>query len=102
MKKYGKVLILFSALTLFAVANSRAQIVVRARLGRPHTVMVVRPVRPIPGHVWVSEEWVPAGATYVYREGYWAAPPRPRAIWVPGNWRRHYSGYVWIAGHWRY
>ena len=48
------------------------QIVVRARLGRPHAVVVARPSRPTPRHVWVSEEWVPSGGTYVYKEGYWA------------------------------
>ena len=101
MKKYGRVLMLFTALTLFAAASSQAQIIVRARLGRPRTAVVVRPVRPTPRHVWVAEEWVPSGGTYVYKEGYWAEPPRARAVWVAGRWRHHHHGYVWVGGYWR-
>lgn len=92
---------LASAISLFAVVSSDAQIVVRARLHRPGTVVVARPLRPSPRHVWVSEEWVPRGGTYVYREGYWAERPRPRAVWVSGRWHHRPGGYVWIAGHWR-
>jgi hypothetical protein len=101
MKKYGKILMLASAITLFAAASSNAQIIVRARLGRPRTAVIVRPPRPTPHHVWVAEEWTPAGGTYVYKAGYWAEPPRPRAIWVEGKWRHRPGGYVWIPGHWR-
>ena len=100
MKKYGKILMLASAISLFAVASSEAQIVVRARLGRPHTVVVRRPVRPTPRHVWVSEEWTPSGGTYVYKAGYWAERPHPNAYWVAGRWRHSHRGYIWIPGHW--
>ncbi len=102
MKKYGRVLMLFSAISLFAVANSKAQeIVVRARMERPRTVVVRRPYRPSPRHVWVAEEWTPSGGTYVYKPGYWVEPPRPGAVWVAGRWRHHHGGYVWVAGRWR-
>ncbi|MDB4920878.1 hypothetical protein [Mucilaginibacter sp.] len=101
MKKYGRVLMLASAISLFAVASSSAQVIVRARLGRPRTAVVVRPARPTPRHVWVSEEWAPSGRTYVYRQGYWAQPPRPRAVWVEGRWRHSHRGYVWVNGYWR-
>lgn len=101
MKKYGKILMLASAISLFAVASSSAQVIVRARLGRPATAVVVRPVRPAPRYVWVSEEWVPSGRSYVYHPGYWVEPPRPRAIWVAGRWRHHHHGYVWVGGYWR-
>ena len=45
---------LLSVVSLFAVSNSNAQIIIHARLGRPGPV-VVRPMRPSPHHVWVSE-----------------------------------------------
>src|SRR3569833_307191 len=102
MKKYGKILMLASAISLFAIASSEAQIVVRARLGRPHTVVVRRPERPTPRHEWVSEEWTPRGGTYVYKEGYWAEPPRPGAGWVAGRWRHHHLGFIWVGGYLRY
>ncbi len=100
MKKTIKFLVLLSAVGLFAISNSKAQeIVVRERLHRSGVVFV-RPVRPSPRHVWVAEEWVPGGATYVHHEGYWAVPAHPGAIWITGHWRHRRGGYVWIPGHW--
>ena len=102
MKKITKVLMLLSVATFFAVSNSNAQeIIVRARLNRPGNVVVERPMRPSPRHVWVAEEWTPGGGTYAYHAGYWALPPHPRAIWIAGHWRNRPGGYVWIPGHWR-
>ncbi|WP_428328791.1 hypothetical protein [Mucilaginibacter sp.] len=101
MKKYTRFLMLFTVMSLFAVASSHAQIVVRARLVRPGTVVVARPMRPSPRHVWVAEEWTPGGGTYAYRAGYWAVPPRPHAIWIAGRWRHTHRGYIWIPGRWR-
>lgn len=94
---------LLVAATLTAAANvSEAQIVVRARLGRPvNRVVVRRPPAPSPAHVWVEEDWRPSGRTYAWHGGYWAAPPRPHAVWVPGHWDRRRHGYVWVQGYWR-
>jgi hypothetical protein len=101
MKKIIRVLMLLTAVTVFAVTNSNAQVVVRVRPERPGAVVVRRPFRPSPRHVWVAEEWTPAGGTYVYHGGYWAVPPRPGAIWVTGRWRHSHRGYVWVGGYWR-
>jgi hypothetical protein len=88
-------------MSLFAAANSHAQeIVVRARLNRPGRVVVRRPFRPSPRHVWVSEEWAPGGGNYVYHEGHWALPPHPGVVWIGGHWIHRPGGYVWITGHW--
>ena len=100
MKKLKKTLFLLTALLLFAVAYSDAQIVVKARLFH-HGAVVVRSAPPSPRHVWVENEWVPSGNTYVERPGYWAVPPSPGGVWVAGRWAHRRGGYVWIAGHWR-
>ena len=99
MKKIVKILMLLSVVSLFTVSGSQAQIVIRARLGRPGPV-VVRPMRPSPHHVWVSEEWVPNGGTYVYHQGYWVVPAHPGAVWIAGHWRHRRDGYFWVPGHW--
>src|ERR1700722_6994315 len=65
------------------------------------TAVVVRPAQPSPHHVLVAEEWTPRGNGYVYAGGYWAAPPHPGWIWVPGHWKHHENGEYWVAGHWR-
>jgi hypothetical protein len=98
MKKITRILMLFLAVSLFAASKNYAQIVVRARLSAH--AHIVRPVRPSPRHVWVSEEWVPSGGTYIHRAGYWALPPHRGAIWIAGHWRRHHRGWIWISGYW--
>jgi len=99
MKKISRILILLSAISVFAVTNSDAQdVVVRVR---PHHVFVARPHRPSRHHVWVAEEWRPEGGTYVHRPGYWVVPEHRGAIWIAGHWRHSHHGWIWIPGHWR-
>lgn len=94
--------LLIAAITTASVSVSQAQIVVRARLGRPvRRVVVRRPPPPSPHHVWVDEDWTPRGRTYVWHGGYWAAPPRPGAVWVAGHWARRGRGWIWVQGFWR-
>lgn len=100
MKTVWKSLIAAVALTA-AVNVSQAQIVVRARLGRPARVVVNRPPAPSPRAVWVDEEWAPRGRSYAWRGGYWATPTRAHARWVAGHWANRPRGYVWVPGRWR-
>ncbi len=101
MKKITRVFALLIVATFFAAAQSKAQeIIVRERPIHRGPV-IVRPVAPSPRHVWVAEEWTPAGSAYTYRAGYWALPPRPRAVWIAGHWGHRPGGYAWIPGHWR-
>jgi len=100
MKRIAKVLIIMLVMS-FAASQSYAQIVVRVRPARPTRVVVRRPPPPSPRHVWVEEEWVPNGNAYVYHGGYWAAPPRPGAVYVRGSWRHTHHGWAWRTGRWR-
>ncbi len=86
---------------LFASADTFAQILVRVRPARPRTVVVRRPPAPSPRAVWVEEDWAPSGNRYVWHGSYWAAPPRPRAVFISGHWRYNRRGSVWVPGHWR-
>jgi len=99
MKTIKKFLFLCLAMSFFAVANSQAQIVVRVRPVGPR-VIVARPMRPSPRHVWVAPEYTTVNGAYVYQPGYWAVPPHPRAVWIAGRWRHSRRGYIWIAGRW--
>ena len=87
--------------SLFTIASSDAQIVVRFRPHRPGPAVIVRGPRPSPRHVWVAEEWTPNGRGYVYQPGHWVEGPRPGAIWIAGHWSNRRGGSVWIPGHWR-
>jgi hypothetical protein len=85
----------------FAFITVDAQhIYVSVRPARP-TIIVNRPVAPSRAHVWVDEEWVPQGNSYAWHGGYWAAPPRPGAIYIKGHWSSSRRGHVWISGRWR-
>jgi hypothetical protein len=99
MNILSKGLLAFSIFGLTATAAD-AQIYVNIRPPRPRAV-VVRPVAPSPRHVWVEEDWAPAGRGYRWRGGYWSAPPRQAAVWVPGHWRHTRRGDMWIPGRWR-
>jgi hypothetical protein len=105
MKTISKVFFVLTAVSLFAVSDINAQvragIYVGVRPARPREVVVVRPPRPSRAHVWVAEEWTPAGNSYAYHAGYWAVAPHPGAVWIAGHWRHEWHrGYVWIPGHW--
>ncbi len=92
---------LSGALLLAALMSSCAGTVeVREKPVRPNAV-VVRPPQPSPRHIWIEEDWRPSGRTYVYRGGYWAAPPRASAVWVPGHWQNTRRGFKWVPGHWK-
>ena len=101
MSKFGKKAMLLLLLIGLSTAELSAQIVVRVRPPRPRVVVTARPPAPSPRHVWIDEDWEPAGAEYRWHGGYWAEPPRPHARWVAGSWKHSPHGYVWVAGRWR-
>lgn len=100
MKNVFKMGLLALSFTIAGLAANAQRIYVHVRPARPVAV-VHRPVAPSRGHVWVDEEWVPQGNRYVWHGGYWAAPPRPHAVYVRGHWTRTSRGHVWVAGYWR-
>lgn len=100
MIKLAKTLTLLVLLSIAGTA-SYAQFVVRVRPSRPARVITRRPPPPSPRHVWVEEDWVPQGNTYVWHGGYYAAPPRNGSRYAQGHWRNTRRGSVWVPGHWR-
>lgn len=97
-----KMLFKISLLFVIMVAGSvttKAQIFVKIR---PVAPVVRMTIAPSPRHVWVSGEYVWRGDDYMYKEGYWAVPPRPGFRWIPGHWQEtRRRGWRWIPGHWR-
>lgn len=100
MKNLCKAGILACIFSLACMAADAQGIYVRIRPSRP-AVVAHRPPAPSRAHVWVNEEWVPQGGKYAWKGGYWAAPPRARAVYVQGHWQRTRRGNVWISGRWR-
>ena len=97
MKKFVKGLMLASAVTLFAVATTNAQIVVRVRPVY-HGPVVVRGEAPSPRHVWVEDEWAVRRGRYVRVAGHWEE--HPGGVWIAGHWDRRPGGWVWVEGRW--
>jgi hypothetical protein len=98
MKKF----LLLAVCALFMTAGiAAAQVVVR--VGPPPPRHEVIPARPYghPDWVWRGgyQRW--DGRHYVWAPGYYVAPPRHGARWVPGHWRSTPHGYVWVEGFWR-
>lgn len=100
MKKILKAGILAAVLSMVLGTVQAQRIYVKVRPTRP-AIVVNRPVAPAAGNIWIDEEWVPQGKTYVWHGGYWAAPPRPRAVYVPGHWVHGKRGHIWVRGYWR-
>ncbi len=44
--------------------------------------------------------WNPQARSYVWIDGKYASPPRPRAAWMPGRWMQRTEGWVWEDGRW--
>jgi hypothetical protein len=104
MKKITKILVLVAMVSLFAVSKSKAQISVQLQLTRPpqyENNERLRPNRPSPNHVWISEEWVPNGnGGYNYQPGHWVQLPKEQ--WIQGHWvPAQGGGYTWLPGFWQ-
>jgi hypothetical protein len=78
---------------------SAGEVVVRVR--PPRAVVEHRIVAPSRAHVWVSGYHRWDGRAYVWTPGYWALPPRPRAVWVAPRWNHRNHGWVFVEGRWR-
>jgi hypothetical protein len=83
--------------------NASAQVFVGFQFGAPPPRPVyVRPMMPAPGYVWCEGGYGWRGQRWAYSPGYWAQPPRPRAVWVPAYWKPHkHKGYRYHPGYWR-
>ncbi len=99
MKKRSKFLILLLAVLLFVIADSKAQIYVSKI---PVAPKYKQPKRLTENHVWVPDDWLPAGNRYEYVQGHWRIRPTETAVWVDGYWRKEAKGYVRVPGHWNY
>ena len=98
--KLKKILLLAVCAMALGIDAANAQVIIHA--GPPPPVIVERPGPPLhAGWVWIPGYYRWNGRRYVWVNGYWAQPPRPRAIWIPGRWVPRGGGYVWIAGSWR-
>ena len=60
----------------------------------------VIPVAPSPVHVWINGYWGWGGASYAWRPGHWAMPPRPGYGWHAGGWSHGARGWQGRGGHW--
>ena len=95
-----KILVLAICSLALASDPTSAQVIIHA--GPPPPVIVERPGPPLhAGWVWIPGYYRWNGRRYVWVNGYWGRPPRPRAVWIPGRWVPRGGGYVWIAGYWR-
>jgi hypothetical protein len=96
-----KSLLVIFLFTAFANISNAQRFYVKVHPVAP--VVVARPVYHPANAVWVGGDYVWGGvsAGYQWHPGYYAVPPRPRAVWVPGVWVRERRGYYWRPGYWR-
>ncbi len=97
MKKINKFLVLVFSVSLLAIADSKAQLVVSKIPVTPKTKQFAKPTKY---HVWISEEWAPGVKSYVYVPGYWGMAPTTGSTWKKGYWNKTPKGYSWVIGYW--
>ncbi|CAN5213159.1 hypothetical protein BH11BAC6_BH11BAC6_15760 [soil metagenome] len=95
-----RMLFVFMLMASFATGSYAQRFYVKIK---PTAVVTVqRPPMPHKGYVWIDGDYTWRNNAYAWKEGYWAAPPRARAAWVPGHWMDEKRGSYWVRGHWRY
>jgi hypothetical protein len=101
MKKIEKTLILTFAVSLFAVTNSDAQVYLK--VPPPASKTINKAARTSKYEVWVPEDWVLSeyNKKYLYRPGFWAFPPTPKSVYIPGYWQKTPKGYTRMPGYWK-
>ncbi len=102
MKKTISLFILIGSFLMISSFSGQSQIVVKVKPNRPQAV-VVQPVAPKNGHLWIDGHWLWSKKEnkYVWVKGHWEKPPRPGAVWTPGYWMDAPGGYKWVPGHWK-
>ena len=101
MKRFLFTFIIICAGLFIYNDNLSAQVVVKIKPARPK-VVVVKPPKPGPKHVWINGhwKWSKKRKEYIWVKGYWLKPKKGRA-WVPGHWEKVPGGFKWVPGHWR-
>ncbi|GAB2984505.1 hypothetical protein GCM10027049_22940 [Mucilaginibacter puniceus] len=99
MKKGSKFLILLFAVSLFVIADCKAQVYVSKI---PVVPKYKLPKKLSKHYVWVTDEWMAGKKKYIYVQGHWAYPPTETSTWVDGFWRKTAKGYIRVNGHWDY
>jgi WXXGXW repeat (2 copies) len=96
-KKLGSIIIAVIVLTA-ASCNEHFRFIIDPI--PPGIPIVIQPVSPGAGYIWIGGEWFWNGNAYTWRDGYWTRP-HDRHVWSPGHWRKSRGGWFWVPGYWR-
>ena len=82
------------------IQNVNSQVIIKVKPVKPK-VVVVKPAKPGPNHIWKDEhwQWNPKKKEYVWIEGHWIKRKKGKN-WIPGHWKKVPAGCKWIPGHW--
>lgn len=101
MKKFLLSLIIVCGALFLYSESSLSQVVVKVKPANPK-VVVVKPLKPGPKHIWVDGHWRwdKKRKEYIWIKGHWSKPKKGHA-WIPGHWKKVPGGFKWIPGHWK-
>lgn len=97
MKKYLSRIIIVAILLTAVSCNDHFRFVISPIPGTP---LMIRPITPGVGNIWIGGEWFWNGRNYAWRDGYWTLPLEGYE-WFPGYWKKRNKGWFWEPGHWR-
>ena len=101
MKRKGILIIAMLVFSLFGLAQSHAQVVVKVKPVRANVVVVKKPNRPGVNYIWIEGHWKwnKKRNAYVWVDGRWAKRQGNKK-WINGHWRKSKRGWIWVPGHW--
>ncbi|HEY8660458.1 MAG TPA: hypothetical protein VIL78_15595 [Hanamia sp.] len=97
MKKYLITMIFVTILFTLLSCNGHFRFLVDPIPSHP---VIIQPMSPGAGNIWIGGEWFWNGSNYAWRDGYWARPLDGNR-WVPGTWEKRNKGSYWKPGRWR-
>jgi len=102
MKKIGKILILFCAVS-FTVSKANAQLTISisANIAPPAMPVYVQPACPTDGYMWQPGYWAyDDNDGYYWVPGVWVVAPQPGYLWTPCYWGYAGGVYGYHPGYW--
>lgn len=100
--RLGALALLAGAALLVTPAPAKAAVAIGVQIGTPPPAPppnILPPwARPYRTAVWIAPHYEAINGRWVWVQGYYAYPPRPGMVWVPGRYRHGY----WRPGHWAY
>lgn len=90
-----------AVVTAPAPGQAATIVVTQAPPAQPQVVVVERPTRPTPEHVWIDGHWTIREGRYHWVRAQWERRPYRDSVWMPPRWENRSDGtFMFYEGYW--